>query len=248
MSPTHTQNHGRRYTYYASNINDDPDAPALRLPAGEIEQAVRRAIATWFRTDTNIRNLTSSRSAHEKRTVFEKAALLASEVAQLPVSIARDILASIELHVSVSEQRICGTFCPARELGLNTETDEAPSQASFEIALDRQSYDHEPRLRLQPSEPERIVRDDGLVELLGRAFAARDELLGMDEVASRSIKTTRLRHLQRLPRLSYLDPAIVRSILAGTQPKSLSSRSLWRMADLPVRYADQRKVLGFSQS
>lgn len=72
--------------------------------------------------------------------------------------------------------------------------------------------------------------------------------LFMDEAATLSIKTTRLRHLQRFARLSYLDPVIVRSILAGTLPKSLSSRRLWRMADLPIRFADQHKVLEFPSS
>ena len=67
----------------------------------------------------------------------------------------------------------------------------------------------------------------------------------MDEVAAQSIKTARLRHLQRLARLSYLDSTIIRSILTGTQPKYLSARSLWRMGDMPIRFADQREALGF---
>ena len=70
----------------------------------------------------------------------------------------------------------------------------------------------------------------------------------MDEAAARAIKTTKLRHLQRLARLSYLDPSIIRSILNGSQPTSLRARSLWRMGDLPIRFADQREALGFSNS
>lgn len=66
MSPTHTKNHGRRYTYYASNMNDDYETPALRLPASEIEQLIRRAIAKWLRTNANIQGLAASRSADEK--------------------------------------------------------------------------------------------------------------------------------------------------------------------------------------
>ena len=70
----------------------------------------------------------------------------------------------------------------------------------------------------------------------------------MDEAEVSSTRTTRLRHLQRLARLSYLDPQIIRRILTGTQPQSLSARSLWRMGDLPIRFADQRKTLGFPNS
>jgi hypothetical protein len=95
---------------------------------------------------------------------------------------------------------------------------------------------------------EKIKRDQRMVELLGRAFQARGTLLAMSEAETKSMKTTRLRHLQRLARLSYLGPSIVRSILNGTQPKRISSRSLWRMGDLPLRWADQRRALGFDPS
>ena len=51
------------------------------------------------------------------------------------------------------------------------------------------------------------------------------------------------RHLERIARLAYIDPAIVRAILAGTQPCHVSARALWRMASLPLLWADQRKLL-----
>jgi hypothetical protein len=69
----------------------------------------------------------------------------------------------------------------------------------------------------------------------------------MEEADVRSTKTTKLRHLQRLAKLSYLDPTIIRNILAGTQPKNLSARGLWRMANLPIRWDQQRETLNFSQ-
>lgn len=246
MSPTHTQNHGRRYTYYASNMNDNAETPALRLPAGELEQAVRRAVAKWLQTSANIQGLAASRSAEEKRRVFKRADQIANDLEQLPVRDANRVLTEIALRVSVSEHQITGSFEAGTAIGLADDGETASTQAAFDIALDRQFYGHEPRLRLQPSEPNRVVRDDRLVELLGRAFAAREELLVMDDDGLRATRTTRLRHLQRLARLSYLDPSIIRCILGGTHPKDMSSRSLWRMADLPIRYGDQRNALGFS--
>ncbi|WP_379552475.1 recombinase family protein [Qipengyuania sp. DGS5-3] len=248
MSPTHTKNHGRRYTYYASNMNDDSDAPALRLPAGEIEQAVRRAVARWLRTDTNVRELMTSKQANEKQRAFENAEQLAADVEHLAVSNASEVLSRIALSVAVGENGISGSFEPATALGISENDEGTPIKAHFKIPFERQNYGHEPRLRLQPAEPDRVAKDDRLVELLGRAFAANEELLQMDEVTAGTIKTTKLRHLQRLARLSYLDPTIIRSILNGTQPKGLSARSLWRMGDLPIRFADQRDALGFSHS
>ena len=60
------------------------------------------------------------------------------------------------------------------------------------------------------------------------------------------LPTTTYRHLDRIARLAYLDPAIVRAILAGSQPRHLSARALWRMASLPLLWGDQRAALRFS--
>jgi len=248
MSPTHTKNHGRRYTYYASNMNDDAEAPALRLPASEIEQSIRRAIARWLRTNANMRGLAASRSADEKKRIFARAERLAFGIETLPVGSAGELIKEIKLQIIVNENEINGSFQPAAALGFADAEGTAQIEAKFSIAVDRQNYGHEARMRLQPSEPNHTVRDSRLVELLGRAFAARDELQEMDEEAVQSIKTTKLRHFQRLARLSYLDPTIIRSILDGKQPKNLSARSLWRMGDLPIRFADQRSALGFPNS
>jgi hypothetical protein len=225
-----------------------PQAPALRLPASEIEQSIRRAIAGWLRTGANIQGLAASRSANEKKRVFARAERLAAGIENLPVSNAGELLKEIKLRISVNENQINGSFEPTTALGIADDEGEVLIEAKFKIALDQQNYGHEPRLRLQPSEPYRVARDNRLVELLGRAFAARDELLEMGDEAVQLVKTTRLRHLQRLARLSYLDPGIIRSTLNGTQPKSLSARSLWRIGDLPIRFADQAVALGFPNS
>jgi len=213
--------------------NNEPPAP--RLPASEIEQAVRRAVARWLRTNENIRKLVASRAADEKQRVFERTEPIASDVEHLPVSQASEVFSRLALNTLVSQNEIEGTFEPMAALGLASKDEASPITAHFKIAFDRQNYGHETRLRLQPAEPDWVVKDDRLVELLE-----------MDEAAVRSTETTRLRHLQRLARLSYLDPSIIRSILQGTQPKNLSARSLWRMGKLPMRFADQREVLGFS--
>ncbi|MDA0819453.1 MAG: recombinase family protein [Proteobacteria bacterium] len=248
MSPTHTQNHGRRYTYYASNLNDDPGAPALRLPAGEIEQAVRGAVAKWLQDQSNLQKLVEALPADRKQSIFEKAGELSDDIQSAPNGEARAVLRKLKLKISVSDKRIEGTFNPSEALDLGVEEHAERTVAQFAVPIDRQTYGHEPRLRLVPTVEDGIQRDQRVVELLGRAFQARDTLLTMTEAETEAMKTTRLRHLQRLARLSYLDPKIVRSILAGTQPERISSRSLWRMGDLPVRWADQRAALGFELS
>lgn len=248
MSPTHTQNHGRRYTYYASNLNDDPGAPALRLPAGEIEQSVRNAIADWLQNQSNVRKLVKAQSAEAKQSIFEKCGQLSNDIQSAPNGRARAVLQQLRLKISVSDRCIEGSFDPNRALELGVDERAACTTAQFTVPIDRQTYGQEPRLRLVPNLQAKVATDQRMVELLGRAFQARDVLLTMSGTEATSMKTTRLRHLQRLAKISYLDPNIIRGILTGTQPKIISSRSLWRMGDLPLRWADQRTALGFDPS
>ena len=247
MSPTHTRNHGRRCTYYASNMNDDGSAPALRLPAGEIERTLRHELAKWFRCDANLRKLTATQSAEEKQRVFAVSREVAGTIDEAPIMEARALLEKLDLKVTVNGKAIKGSFNPSKALGIE-QVEQTFREAAFEVPLDRRSYGVEPRLRLQPAQPDQPERDNHLVELLGRAFQARETLLAMCETETQSLKTTRLRHLQRLAKLSYLNPTTIRSILTGTQPKDLSSRSLWRMASLPIRWNEQREALGFQHS
>lgn len=48
MSPIHTRNHGKRYRYYASNKSDGSKEPALRLPAGDLDHAIRVGLRSYL--------------------------------------------------------------------------------------------------------------------------------------------------------------------------------------------------------
>ena len=242
MSPMHTRNHGRRYTYYASNMNDDAGAPALRLPAGELEISVRTAIANWIKNPANIVGLVSGLSAEEKRRFFAACSNVAQTVSSAPIRDTKMQFARLQLKLVVSfEQAIAsfdaGVLCA--EAGLKAT--EHPVE--LVIPTTHQSYGHEARLRLNPPAGAAPLPDRALVELLGRSLAARDKLMTLSELEVTTMPVARLRHLQRLARLSYLDPEVVRSILGGTQPRKMAARQLWRMADLPIDWAGQRAQL-----
>ena len=242
MSPCHTRNHGRRYSYYASNLSDDAGAAALRLPAGELEAAVRSALAGWLNDRHIIRGLVSGSGAHEQERVLAECSQLAERLGKAPVAEVRELLQQSEAQVLVSSTGASLAFKASAVLALaNLEGNDQP--ITIEIPTAQAHYGHEPRLRLEPTGNGSIARNERLVEMLARSFAARDELLMMDEAQAAAIPTTRLRHLQRMARLAYLDPAVVRAILCGTQPAHLSARSLWRMRELPLSWSEQREML-----
>ena len=80
MSPYHTFNHGRRYAYYASNRNDNARTPAQRLPAGELESSVCRAIAQWLSNSLNTRELQSELGTLELTELIAGCRSLATEL------------------------------------------------------------------------------------------------------------------------------------------------------------------------
>ncbi len=52
--------------------------------------------------------------------------------------------------------------------------------------------------------------------------------------------------VSRILPLGLLAPDIVEAILAGRQPIELTAKQLKRIRDLPLSWAEQRRVLGFA--
>ena len=85
-------------------------------------------------------------------------------------------------------------------------------------------------------------RDPHLVDLIRRGWAAWKKL----STETRSANPVERSHLVRLARLRFLAPDITLAIFEGRQPVELTARALLRRGELPVDWADQRKVLGFA--
>jgi len=244
MSPTHTRNHGRRYRYYASNINDDASVPVQRMPAGDLEVALCRAIADWLSQPVNTRQVAAVLETTALVKLVERGLSLGRELAAASLADARMILQQLELRVVVTSAGVTASFDPVALLAQADVTSDSAGRIELIIATGSISHGHEPRLRLDPPTGVTTPRDEHLVELILRSFAVRDQLLAMtaDDIAA--MRSTALRHLERVARLSYLAPDIVTAILDGTQPRKLSARTLSRMAALPLSWTAQRRVLG----
>jgi DNA invertase Pin-like site-specific DNA recombinase len=243
MSPSHSYNHGRRYRYYVSNLNADRAAPALRLPAGELDAAVRQKLSEFLLDSGRTRELAASVSTDDLLQFVERCGALAHRVSTAAVAELRSVLQALDTSVSVRPSGITLSFCSGallEHLGLASSD---ARRVELGVPTHQASFGHEARLRLDPGPGLANPTDQRLLEVLARAFEAREQLLAMSEADAANTPMTRLRHLQRIARLSYLEPAIVRSILAGSQPSHLSPRTLWRQASLPVSWAEQRSAL-----
>ena len=92
--------------------------------------------------------------------------------------------------------------------------------------------------------------DQKLLSLIARGFVWREEIVtGARESASSIGDRDGISrpYVSRLIDLSFLAPDIIAAIANGTAPANLSSEKLQSIEALPLDWASQRAVLGFSR-
>lgn len=241
MSPIHTRNHGKRYRYYASNKGDGSKEPALRLPAGDLDHAIRSGLRTFLADAHRISQLDVDPAQLAK--LITSFGALASSLDCMVVAELRKLLLQAQLRVTVTDEAVTAEFdlaSLAAWVGVEIEVREA---ITLPVAASHSSWGHEPRLRLDPPAGA-PAGDPNLVQLIARGFTARDQLLAMARDDTLAMPVTQHRHLERTARLAYLAPDIIKAILDGRQPRQVTARSLSRLGALPLAWSDQRKFLG----
>lgn len=244
MSPAHTRNHGRRYRYYASNRADDASAPALRLPAGELDAAVKAALVRLLGDAHLLLAHSHHLAPHEQQGLVEQCAGLASRIGTMSVASVRSLMQDLGLAVVLSSRGVTAQIRAAKLLQRFGHAADDDQPLPLDIPIASMFRGHEPRLRLEPPAG-RTTGDPALIQIIASGFAAREQLLAMTEEELARTPATRLSHLSRYARLSYLAPDIIRAIMDGRQPARLTARVLSRKIALPLSWTEQRRVLGF---
>lgn len=246
MSPFHTRNHGRRYSYYTSNRGDGSREQALRLPAGDLDAGVRNALCELLSDSQLLHRQHQSLDPSQLFALIDYCADLAERLRTMPIAEVRFTLSQLDLDMVVCRDSLEATISSKFLLACADIESDADSRIMLAVPTTTECFGHEQRLRLDPPGNGTTPRDARLVELVARGFASRDQLLAMpaDELASMPV--TQHRHLERTARLAYLAPDVVRAIIDGRQPKTLTARTLGRLGSLPMEWAEQRAMLGFA--
>ena len=248
MSPYHTKNHGRRYSYYASNRGDGSREQALRLPAGDLDAGVRTALTGLLSNSDALRRHCPTLEPSQLFTLLDHCVDLSERLRSMTVAEVRLLLDQLCLRVIVSRERLEATFSSQVLLALAEIECETDTRIELVIPTTTASFGHEQRLRLEPATQSATPRDARLVEVVARGFASRDRLLALGPDNLSALPATQYRHLERTARLAYLAPDIVRALVDGRQPKVLNARTLARIGSLPLSWSEQREMLGFAQS
>jgi len=242
MMSAHAIRGDKRYRYYVSQPRQDITTQPWRLPAGDIEAIVTRELSKLL--DEPLRHLADlDQSCALVPDLAGRCRELASRIDQ-PAA-CRNMLRDLRVSISVAQDGIEIELSAAALAAMITgsaTTASAERRISLSVPVSLRRRGHELRVAYAVPDAQPAERDDGLVQLLAGGRAAYDEL----KARSALIDSTRRSHLTRLARLRFLAPDIITAILDGHQPVELTSRSLLRIADLPLDWSGQRRVLGFA--
>ena len=256
MTPKHACKGSRRYRYYLSQADlARSNEPVLRVPAGEVEQAIVDQLAAAL-TDPDLLHRLIERCGDEDVPIRQIRSML-------------DDLVSRLLHGSKAERRLM-LHTVVRRIELHSDRMEVVARvpalceqtggaASFEggsnslelpltIPISTLRAGGEVRLLLLPSPRSGNGRQDAsLIALVAKAWTAREAITApgvtVDEAAAgMGLKAD---YFRVLVRISFLAPDILAAILEGRQSGTFTRQKLARMTDLPFEWGAQRRVLGF---
>ncbi|MEM7471581.1 MAG: recombinase family protein [Pseudomonadota bacterium] len=245
---TNGSHHTKRYWYYASKKVDTDDTKGVRrLPASELEDTVQSNVwdklrdHDWLADQFRQQDATTSLIAkvlaatHSLPTGSPQACGSEKSDKSLPL-IQRIDLVPGALRIT---------------LDLAPLTQPVNADDTVTIRFDVPFILHQ-KGRAKPiiitTEEAPVRQDVDLIGLITDAKRWMEELLN-NEVASVQEITER-EHLRsgsvsRILPLAFLAPDITSAIVNGTQPASLSAKSLRDLKDLPLDWSQQRRTLGF---
>jgi site-specific DNA recombinase len=268
MSPTHANKRGTRYRYYISRSLLEGSAKAKaqgqRIPAVALESLVVRRIRGWLTEPANVLQAIQHAAfdAVTQKRAIERARDVAKQDHDLGIEGLRAFMRSSIVRVQVHADRIdimLDQYQVCRCLDETAKQNEPIDSAQPEANRLVSTVSIPARLKRTGKEMRIIVSDgsdpsvpdSGLVRLLVRANAIRDQLLADQSLTFEDIAKSEgvvPSYATRLFRLTILAPDIVSAILSGRHPPELTARRLMDDTRLPLDWNEQRRRLGFASA
>ena len=251
---SHANKRGRRYHYYVCappavvKAAGEPSR-IRRLPAPEIEEAVRRALTAFVGHPSRLAEAACALSAHETQTVVAASASLKQQSETFVEIWANQIRPTLARVVVYQDRLQFDIHRPAlrRLLSLpvqSVETEEALEAYSFALPVVLLTRGKQIKLVLSGTKEstEDSKPDKSLLRTLVRARRWFDQLktgqadsiaaIAADEQVTGSYVT-------RILRLAFLSPTLIEQILDGRQPWELSADRFTLRSNVPIAWREQ---------
>ena len=176
MTPTHATKEGTRYRYYVSRpliTNDRTDGSAgLRIPAGEIEQAVTSRLRRWLVDPGSVYQAIRLADPSAQRRLIARAEEIGKRWPELPAVRQRTFLTALIKRVEIGSDRIDIFLRPTRVSALLDVATSLPSVADddtqiLSVPVRLRRCGHEIKMLIEGTDPFAIAKSDGrLIKLL----------------------------------------------------------------------------------
>ena len=233
-----------------------------RIPAGDIEQLVVDRLCTYLTNRGSVHDALDARisDAAEQEQLIERAAELGRTWRKRPVVEQRVMISLLLARIDVGAHRIDIQFDRARLPAIlrgdqrrRHVTQSEPGPATDTIVLSVPA-----RLKRAGIGKRMVIEgahtgapDVSLIKLVVKAFALRDKILAgngisIDELSAREKLTGS--YTTRLLRLTFLAPDLVRDVLDGRHPPTLTANKLIADTRLSLAWSEQRLRLAAGRS
>ena len=258
LCPTHASKRGRRYRYYISKrLMHDADRhhDGWRLPARELEELVVTRILELLRNPQQLfeaLGAVGQRPASLNR-IMRQAKLAATELLEGNNKDRRDSLREILIRVDISTLSVdiklgrskLAKMLKIPSVSINVDLDEL---VTLTVPVELRRRGVEARLVIPGSAEPRGRPDPQLCDLIAQAHLWFEEIASGEAPSVRAIAKRHKIHETEVSRalpIAFLAPDIFAAILNGHQPVKLTAKLLRRIAEFPLDWRQQRRLLGF---
>lgn len=260
FTPSYSVKNGHRYRYYIEQALVTGEQPAKgqlrRIPASEVENAVRNGIAQFFESPPKLLKALGSKLDAATSQQAIKAGqmfglqLRAGATSQWP-ALLHPLLQSVALGPEMLDIKIrTGALHTMCDLTVPQQRAKAPSHYTLQIATKLRRRGGQRKL-IVTNEGDTTGQDPVLIKALAQAQQWFDELvmdqsLSLKALAAREHKASS--YVGRIIRLAFISPRLQHLILSGGQAAELTTKQLLLHQDLPLTWRHQELIVETSRS
>ena len=266
LTPSHAVKKGTRYRYYVSRsliIGATKDrSKGRRIPAANLESLVITRLRAFLSDQGAI--LDAIRDEHAdgagQNRLIERGRQIAEGLGRLAPDQTRAMLIALLSRVDIRPDRVEINIRRGRLIALlATQTIDLTNQEGQTVSESNDILTLTIKARLQrvgremkmlvENTDDQAMADPGLLRIVARAHDIQERLMQNTDLTVRVIASQErvsANYVYRLLRLPTLAPDIITAIVNGKNPPQLTAKKLMRLIpQIPVEWAEQRKVLGF---
>ena len=255
LTPSHACKQGKRYRYYISAPDKDGRPGAKwRLPAAAVDSVVIEGVAGLLRDRLLLIKETGLPEARPDQieSLFARAEEFAETLSKAGMAEKRTLLLKITDKIELRLNRIRIELIASQlldVLGQSDQSEVSEHMITIDMPVKLRRRGVEKKIIIASSNQPSANPDANLIKVVaqGRRWFQQlnsGEARMAKEIAAKN--NTDCANVTRTMQLAFLAPDIIEAILEGRQPPELTAFHLKRVRNLPLSWAEQRKVLGFT--